>query len=92
MELRVQQASLTEIETPLLVVSVFEGDATPVGAAAAVDKHERRGAGTARFRLIQKVKFSCIPGMLERMAEIIHRGGRIGHMQSDYAVIASRTA
>ena len=37
MELRVQQASVTEIDTPLLVVSVFEGEAQPSGATSAVD-------------------------------------------------------
>ncbi|MGI9149493.1 MAG: leucyl aminopeptidase [Chloroflexota bacterium] len=37
MELRVQQASVTEIDTPLLVVSVFEGHPQLSSAAAAVD-------------------------------------------------------
>ncbi|MDQ6672952.1 MAG: leucyl aminopeptidase [Chloroflexota bacterium] len=37
MELHVRQASLTEIDTPLLVVSVFEGETQPSGAASAVD-------------------------------------------------------
>ena len=37
MDLRVQQASVTEIDTPLLVVSVFEGEPQPSGATAAVD-------------------------------------------------------
>jgi leucyl aminopeptidase len=36
-ELRVQQASVTEIETPLLVVSVVEGQTQPSGITAAVD-------------------------------------------------------
>jgi leucyl aminopeptidase len=36
-DLGVQQASVTEIETPLLVVSVFEGETQPSGAASAVD-------------------------------------------------------
>ena len=37
MELRVQQASVTEIDTPLLVVSAFEGEAQPSGVTSAVD-------------------------------------------------------
>ena len=37
MELRVQQASVTEIETPLLVVNLFEGVTRPGGATGAVD-------------------------------------------------------
>jgi leucyl aminopeptidase len=37
-ELRVQQASVTDIETPLLVVNLFEGVAQPQGATGAVDK------------------------------------------------------
>jgi leucyl aminopeptidase len=36
-ELRVQQASVTEIETPLLVVNLFEGVTRPGGATGAVD-------------------------------------------------------
>jgi leucyl aminopeptidase len=36
-ELRVQQASVTEFDTPLLVVNLFEGVTEPSGAAAAVD-------------------------------------------------------
>jgi leucyl aminopeptidase len=37
-ELRVQQASVTDIETPLLVVNLFEGVAQPQGATGAVDQ------------------------------------------------------
>lgn len=37
MELRVQQASVSEIDTPLLVVSVFQDETQPGGAASAVD-------------------------------------------------------
>ncbi len=37
MELRVQQASVTEIDTPLLVVSVVEGQTQPSGITSAVD-------------------------------------------------------
>ena len=37
MDLRVQQASVTEIDTPLLVVNLFEGVTQPGGATAAVD-------------------------------------------------------
>jgi len=37
-ELRVQQASVTDIETPLLVVNLFEGVAQPSGATGAVDQ------------------------------------------------------
>ena len=37
MDLRVQQGSVTQIDTPLLVVSVFEGQTQPVAATAAVD-------------------------------------------------------
>jgi leucyl aminopeptidase len=36
-DLRVQQASVTEIETPLLVVNLFEGVTAPGGATAVVD-------------------------------------------------------
>ena len=38
MELRVQQASVTDIETPLLVVNLFEGVTQPGGATGAVDQ------------------------------------------------------
>ena len=38
MDLRVQQASVTEIETPLLVVNLFEGVTQPGGATGAVDQ------------------------------------------------------
>ena len=38
MDLRVQQASVTDIETPLLIVNLFEGVSAPGGATAAVDK------------------------------------------------------
>ena len=37
MDLRVQQASVTEIDTPLLVVNLFEGVTQPGGATGAVD-------------------------------------------------------
>ena len=37
MDLRVQQASVTDIETPLLVVNLFEGVTQPGGATGAVD-------------------------------------------------------
>ena len=37
MDLRVQQASVTDIDTPLLVVNVFEGAGQPRGDTAAVD-------------------------------------------------------
>ena len=37
MDLRVQRVSVTEIETPLLVVNLFEGVTQPGGATAAVD-------------------------------------------------------
>ncbi|MDQ3808940.1 MAG: leucyl aminopeptidase [Chloroflexota bacterium] len=37
MDLRVQQGSVTEIDTPLLVVNLFEGVAEPGGATGAVD-------------------------------------------------------
>jgi leucyl aminopeptidase len=36
-DLRVQQGSVTEIETPLLVVNLFEGVTQPAGATGAVD-------------------------------------------------------
>jgi len=36
-DLRVQQASVTEIDTPLLVVGLFEGETKPGGPTAAVD-------------------------------------------------------
>ena len=38
MDLRVQQASVTDIETPLLVVNLFEGVTQPGGATGAVDR------------------------------------------------------
>ena len=38
MELRVQQASVTDIETPLLVVNLLEGVTQPQGATGAVDQ------------------------------------------------------
>ena len=37
MDLRVQRMSVTEIETPLLVVNLFEGVTQPGGATGAVD-------------------------------------------------------
>jgi leucyl aminopeptidase len=37
-DLRIQQASVTEIETPLLVVNLFEGVTQPGGATGAVDQ------------------------------------------------------
>jgi leucyl aminopeptidase len=37
-DLRVRQASVTEIETPLLVVNLFEGVTQPGGATGAVDR------------------------------------------------------
>ena len=37
MDLRVQRTSVTEIETPLLVVNLFEGVTQPGGATGAVD-------------------------------------------------------
>ena len=37
MDLRVQQGSVTEIDTPLLVVNLFEGTREPAGATGAVD-------------------------------------------------------
>ncbi|MBV9544610.1 MAG: hypothetical protein JOY61_09550, partial [Chloroflexi bacterium] len=37
MELRVQQGSVTELETPMLVVNLFEGVSEPGGATGAVD-------------------------------------------------------
>jgi len=37
-DLRVQQASVTEIDTPLLVVNLFEGITQPGGATGAVDR------------------------------------------------------
>jgi leucyl aminopeptidase len=37
-DLRVQQASVTEIDTPLLVVNLFEGVSQPGGATGAVDQ------------------------------------------------------
>jgi leucyl aminopeptidase len=37
-DLRVQQASVTDIETPLLVVNLFEGVSQPGGATGAVDQ------------------------------------------------------
>jgi leucyl aminopeptidase len=37
-DLRVQQASVTDIETPLLVVNLFEGVSQPQGATGAVDQ------------------------------------------------------
>src|SRR5260370_3148538 len=36
-DLRVQQASVTDIDTPLLVVNLFEGVSQPGGATGAVD-------------------------------------------------------
>src|SRR3954451_11446799 len=38
MEVIVEQGSLTEIETPLLVVNLFQGDSELGGASAAVDE------------------------------------------------------
>ncbi|MBV9596127.1 MAG: leucyl aminopeptidase [Chloroflexi bacterium] len=38
MDLRVQQASITEIDTPLLIVNLFEGVTQPEGATGAVDR------------------------------------------------------
>jgi leucyl aminopeptidase len=38
LDVRVQQASVTDLDTPLLVVNLFQGVTTPTGATGAVDR------------------------------------------------------
>ena len=79
MDLRVQQASVTEIDTPLLVVSVFEGEPQPSGAAAAVDT----ALGGQISRLIAAGEISGEPATVT----VIHNNGSAGLKAQRVAVV-----
>ena len=79
MELRVQQASVTEIDTPLLVVSVFEGEAQPSGATSAVDA----ALGGQISRLIAAGEISGEPATVT----VIHTSGSGGLKAQRVAVV-----
>jgi len=66
-ELRVQQASVTEIDTPLLVVNLFEGVTEPGGASGAVD----RALGGQISRLIAEGEITGEPATVT----VIHANG-----------------
>ena len=67
MDLRVQQASVTDIDTPLLVVNVFEGASQPRGDTAAVDT----ALGGQISRLIADGEISGEPATVT----VIHNSG-----------------
>ena len=67
MDLRVQQASVTEIETPLLVVNLFEGVTEPGGASGAAD----RALGGQISRLIAEGEITGEPATIT----VIHTNG-----------------
>ncbi len=67
MEVRVQQGSATDIETPLLVVNLFEGVTQPDGATGAVD----RALGGQISRLIADGELT---GELDSFT-VVHVGG-----------------
>ncbi len=69
MDILVQQGSVTEVQTPLLAVNLFEGVVTPGGATGAVD----RALGGLIARLIAEGE---IKGKLDEVA-LIHTQGRI---------------
>jgi len=66
-DLRVQQASVTDIDTPLLVVNVFEGASQPRGDTAAVDT----ALGGQISRLIAEGEISGEPATVT----VIHNSG-----------------
>jgi leucyl aminopeptidase len=70
-ELRVQQASVTEIETPLLVVNLFEGVGQPQGATGAVDE----ALGGQISQLIADGEITGESGSVT----VIHASGSNGH-------------
>ncbi|HLZ28540.1 MAG TPA: leucyl aminopeptidase [Chloroflexota bacterium] len=79
MDLRVQQASVTEIDTPLLVVSVFEGESQPSGATAAVDA----ALGGQISRLIAAGEISGEPASVT----VIHNNASPGLKAQRVAVV-----
>jgi leucyl aminopeptidase len=78
-DLRVQQASLTEIDTPLLVVSIFEGETQPGGATSAVDT----ALGGQISRLIAAGEISGEPATVT----VIHNNGSSGLKAQRVAVV-----
>ncbi|HEY1296645.1 MAG TPA: leucyl aminopeptidase [Chloroflexota bacterium] len=60
MDLRVQQASVTDLETPLLVVNLYEGVTQPEGATGAID----RALGGQITRLIADGEITGEPATL----------------------------
>ncbi len=69
MEFLVQQGSVTEVQTPLLAVNLFEGVASPGGATGAVD----RALGGLITHLIAEGE---IKGTLDEVA-ILHTQGKL---------------
>jgi leucyl aminopeptidase len=65
-DLRVQQGSVTEIDTPLLVVNLFEGVTQPGGATGAIDK----ALGGQISQLIADGEISGEPATIS----VIHNG------------------
>ena len=79
MDLRVQQASVTEVETPLLVVNLFEGVTQPGGATGAVDQ----ALGGQISQLIGDGEISGEAGTIT----VIHANGQSGLKARRVAVV-----
>ncbi|HEY0582190.1 MAG TPA: leucyl aminopeptidase [Chloroflexota bacterium] len=79
MELRVQQASAADIDTPLLVVNIFEGVTTPTGATAAIDA----ALGGQITRLIAEGEITGEPATVT----VIHNGSANGLKARRVAVV-----
>lgn len=69
MEILVQQGSVTEVQTPLLVVNLFEGVKTPGGATGAVD-------GALGGLISQLIADGEIKGKLEEVT-LLHTLGKL---------------
>jgi leucyl aminopeptidase len=78
-EIRVQAASVTDVETPLLVVNLFEGVTEPGGATGAVDA----ALGGQIKRLIAEGEIRGEPATLT----LIHNGGSNGLKAQRVAVV-----
>ena len=79
MDIRVQSASVTEIDTPLLVVNLFEGVTTPSGATGAVDS----ALGGQISRLIADGEIRGEPATVT----VIHNAGSNGLKAQRVAVV-----
>ena len=71
MDLRVQHASVTDIDTPLLVVNLFEGVSQPQGATGAVDQ----ALSGQISQLIADGEITGEPATIT----VIHTNGSTGH-------------